>query len=117
LNGATILDSSSVREAFTNQIGDLWFPAEIRTADPAISHDFMAGPGMKWGWGLLLNTRRQPGLRHAGSGAWAGMFNTYFWIDPAARITGAVYSQFSPFVHPNALQVCADFERELYAAR
>jgi CubicO group peptidase (beta-lactamase class C family) len=117
LDGATILDRSSVREAFTNQIGDLWFPAEIRTADPAASRSFLAGPGLKWGWGLLLNTRQQPGLRHAESGAWAGTFNTYFWIDPAARVTGAVYSQFSPFVDPNALQVYADFEREVYAAR
>jgi hypothetical protein len=26
LAGTTILDRSSVREAFANQIGDLWFP-------------------------------------------------------------------------------------------
>jgi methyl acetate hydrolase len=39
LTGTTILDRSSVREAFTNQIGDLWFPAQIRTADPTTSCD------------------------------------------------------------------------------
>jgi CubicO group peptidase (beta-lactamase class C family) len=117
LSGTRILDGSSVREVFTNQIGDLWFPAEIRTADPASSCDFVAGPGMKWGYGLLLNTRRRPGRRHAGSGAWAGMFNTYFWIDRSARLTGAVYTQCSPFVSPSALRVCDDVERALYAAR
>jgi methyl acetate hydrolase len=117
LNGTTILDRSSVREAFTNQIGDLWFPTTIHTADPAASCDFVAGPGMKWGWGLLLNTHGQPGLRRAGSGAWAGMFNTYFWIDPAARVTGAVYTQCSPFVAPPALRAYRDFERALYASR
>ena len=42
--------------AFTNQIGDLDFPAEIPTADPASAYTFAAGPGRKWGYGLLLNT-------------------------------------------------------------
>lgn len=49
VDGTTILDRASVHEAFTNQIGDLWFPAEIRTADPSTSCDFVAGAGMKWG--------------------------------------------------------------------
>jgi methyl acetate hydrolase len=117
VDGTTILQRSTVREAFTNQIGDLWFPAEIRTADPATSCDFVAGPGMTWGWGLLLNTHRQPGMRHAGSGGWAGLFNTYFWIDPAARVTGAIYTQVSPFLAPRALSVYRAFERALYASR
>jgi CubicO group peptidase (beta-lactamase class C family) len=116
LDGATILDRTSVREAFANQIGDLWFPATIRTADPAASCDFLAGPGMKWGWGLLLNTHEQPGLRRAGSGGWAGMFNTYFWIDPASGITGAVYTQCSPFLAPPILRAYHEFERAIYAA-
>jgi CubicO group peptidase (beta-lactamase class C family) len=112
--GTTILARSSVREAFTNQIGDLWFPPEIRTADPSVSRDYLAGPGWKWGWGLLLNTRAEPGMRRPGSGAWAGLFNTYFWVDPAAGITGALYSQFLPFLDPRALQAYGDFERAVY---
>ena len=71
---------------------------------------------MKWGWGLLLNTRAQPGMRAAGSGGWAGMFNTYFWVDPAAGLTGALYTQSRPFVAPEALRTYADFERALYAS-
>jgi CubicO group peptidase (beta-lactamase class C family) len=117
LDGATILDGASVREAFTNQIGDLWFPAAIRTADPATSGDFVPGPGMTWGWGLLLNTDPMPGMRRAGSGAWAGLFNTYFWVDPTAGITAAVYTQSRPFLDPPTLQIYRDVERALYAAR
>jgi CubicO group peptidase (beta-lactamase class C family) len=114
--GTRILDGSSVREAFTNQIGDLWFPAEMATADPAASHDFVAGAGMKWGWGLLLDTSGEPGMRAAGSGSWAGIFNTYFWVDPHTGVTGALYTQSSPFVAPEVLRVYADFERAVYAA-
>jgi CubicO group peptidase (beta-lactamase class C family) len=114
--GTTILDRSSVQEAFTNQVGDHWFPSQIRTADPASSCDFVAGPGMKWGWGLLLNTTARPGMRAVGTGAWAGIFNTYFWVDPHSAITAALYTQFLPFVAPEVLTLYADFERAVYAA-
>jgi methyl acetate hydrolase len=114
--GTTVLSPPSVREAFTNQIGDLWFPAVIRTADPVASCDYVAGPGLKWGWGLQLTTEDRPGMRSADSGSWAGMFNTYFWVDPAARITGAVYTQSRPFLDPDVLQAYADFERALYTS-
>jgi CubicO group peptidase (beta-lactamase class C family) len=117
LSGARILAPSTVREAFTNRIGELWFPPVIRTVDPASSADFTAGPGMKWGWGLLLNTVDVPGMRRAGSGGWAGMFNTYFWVDPHEGITAAFYTQTRPFVDPRILDVYARFERSLYAAR
>jgi len=29
-----------------------------------------------------------PAGRSAGSLAWAGLFNTYFWLDPTKRVTG-----------------------------
>ena len=96
---------STVADAFTNQIGDLDFPEYIGTGDPATTHELALGPGYKWGWGLLLNTQDVPGHRRAGSGAWAGLLNTHFWIDPAAGVTGAIYTQFLPFVTPEALQM------------
>jgi methyl acetate hydrolase len=114
LAGTTVLARASVREAFTNQIGDLWFPPEIRTVDPVASCDFVAGPGMKWGWGLLLDTHGRPGGRSAGSGGWIGVFNTYFWVDPVAGVAGALYSQFRPLATPQALKIWADFERAVY---
>jgi methyl acetate hydrolase len=117
LGDAEILPPSRVAAAFTNQIGDIDVPSVIKTADPASTADFVPGPGMKFGFGLLLNTEDQPGRRRAGSGAWAGIFNTHFWIDPAAGVTGAIYSQFRPFVDPPAVQMYDDFERALYASR
>jgi CubicO group peptidase (beta-lactamase class C family) len=117
LAGTAVLDRSSVREAFTNQIGHRWFPAEILTVDPATTCDFVAGPGLKFGFGLLLNTREQVGMRSAGSGSWIGIFNTHFWVDPRARLTGALYTQFRPFATPRAVQLYVDFEQALYASR
>jgi methyl acetate hydrolase len=116
LDGATILERATVEDMFRNHIGELDFPAEIRSADPGSTADFIAGPGFKWGLGLLLNSEQQPGMRAAGSGSWAGIFNTHFWVDPASGVTGAIYAQTLPFVEPAVYQVYVDFERALYAS-
>jgi len=114
--GVKILEKSTVDAASSNQIGDLDFPAEIPTADPATTMSFNAGPGFKWGYGLLLNTEDVPGARRAWSGAWAGLLNTHFWVDRTTGVTGAIYTQFLPFVTPEAMRMYQDFERALYAS-
>jgi len=116
LDGAKILEAATVEEAFRNQIGELDFPEAIKTADPSSSDDFNAGPGYKWGLGLLLNTMDVDGMRAAGSGAWAGLFNTHFWVDPASGVTGAVYTQSLPFVEPRVFALYPAFESALYAS-
>jgi methyl acetate hydrolase len=116
LDGTAILRPSTVEEAFRNQIGDLDFPAELSTLDPASTCDFNAGPGFKWGYGLLLNTSDLPGMRRAWSGAWAGLCNTQFWVDRTTGICGSIYSNFLPFVTPEAVTLYNDFERTLYAS-
>ena len=55
---STACRSSSTRRSTRrsrNQIGSLDFPERIKTADPGSSADFVAGPGYKFGLGLLLN--------------------------------------------------------------
>ena len=116
LDGVRILRSETVDAAFTNQIGDLDFPAEIPSADPGATHELNLGAGFKWGYGLLLNTEDVPGRRRAGSGAWAGLCNTHFWVDRTAGICGSIYSNFLPFVPPEALGLYADYEQALYSA-
>ena len=116
LDGAQILSRATVEAAFRNQIGELEFPAAIATADPGSTADFVAGPGLKWGLGLLLNPDDQPGMRAAGSGAWAGLFNTHFWVDPASGVTGAIYTQSLPFVEPRVFALYPAFEQALYAS-
>ncbi len=112
-----VLQRPTVEAAFTGQLGGLAVPALIRTAHPASSCDFAPGPGYTWGSGLLLNTADLPGRRASGSGAWAGIDNTYFWVDPSSRLTGALYSQCLPFLEPACVRLYEDVERALYAAR
>jgi len=116
LDGARILRPETVADAFRNQIGELDFPAEIPTFDPASTDTLALGPGYKWGYGLLLNTQDMPGMRRAWSGAWAGLCNTHFWVDRTTGVCASIYSNSLPFVTPEALALYQDFERALYAA-
>jgi CubicO group peptidase (beta-lactamase class C family) len=117
LDSERILAPETVDMAFTNQIGDLEFPPELRSCDPAATNDFIAGPGWKWGYGLLLNTEDIPGNRKAGSGTWAGLCNTHFWIDRESGLCASIYSNTLPFATPDALGLYLGFEQALYASR
>jgi len=116
LDGERILRQATVDEAFTNQIGDLDFPEVIESADPPVTDALRAGPGYKWGYGLLLNTHDVPGRRRGGSGAWAGLFNTHFWVDRATGICASIYTNSLPFITAEAWKLYGDFEEAVYAS-
>jgi methyl acetate hydrolase len=55
--------------------------------------------------------------RAADSLSWAGLFNTYFWIDPVRCVTGVFLTQILPFGDPRVLDLFTEFERAIYAGR
>lgn len=114
---AQVLRPETVAMMARNQIGELDVHV-LKTAAPALSNDAEFFPGMvkKWGYGFMINTVDVPGGRAAGSLAWAGLANTYFWIDPARRISGVILMQLLPFADGPALQEFADFETAVYKA-
>ncbi len=115
LDGVRILEQSTVDEAFSHQLGDLTFPAEIPTADPPITDTLRVGPGWTWGYGLLINNEDVPGGRRAGTGAWAGLFNTHFFIDRTTGVCASIYTNSLPFIAPGAWGLYGEFERAVYA--
>lgn len=117
LDGVRILEQGTVDAAFTHQLGDLSFPEEILTADPPITDSLRVGPGWTWGHGLLLNNQDVPGGRRAGTGSWAGLFNTHFFIDRTTGICASIYTNSLPFiVEQEAWKAYGEFEQALYAA-
>ena len=104
-----------VRLMAANAIGDLNVQP-LKTAIPDLSNDAEFFPGMvkKWGLGFMVSTEPVPGGRSAGSLAWAGLGNTYFWIDLDRGIAGIILMQLLPFADPQALQTFAEFESRLY---
>lgn len=116
LDGERILSQDTMDAAFSDQLGGLSFPEAIPTADPPITGPFDLGPGWTWGYGLLLNNQDVPGGRRAGTGAWAGLFNTHFFVDRATGVCASIYTNSLPFVTPDALRVYGEFEQALYDA-
>ena len=55
-----------------------------------------------------------PGKRSPGSLAWAGLANTYYWLDPKKKMTGVILTQILPFADQKALKLLADFETAVY---
>jgi CubicO group peptidase (beta-lactamase class C family) len=115
LEGARILKPETVAEMGGNHIGALNV-LPMRSGDPARSNDVELFPGMakKWGLGFLINTEAAPGGRSAGSLAWAGLGNTYFWLDPARRVAGVILTQILPFGDREALGLLDRFEQAVY---
>jgi CubicO group peptidase (beta-lactamase class C family) len=89
----------------------------LRSAIPASSNDAEFFPGMvkKWGLGYMITTEEAPTGRSAGSVAWAGLANTYYWLDPTKRVTGVILTQLLPFVDATVLKLFDQFERAIYA--
>ena len=64
----------------------------------------------------MINMDPVPEGRKEGSLTWAGLYNTYYWIDPASRIAGVIMMQILPFADRSALNAYRLFERGVYHA-
>ena len=116
LNGARILRPETVAEMNRNHIGDMQ-AGRLPSRVPERAYDFELFPGMKVRWGLacMLNLESGPNGRSANSGSWAGIFNSYYWLDPARHVAGVILTQFLPFADPAMLRLYGQFERGVYA--
>ena len=115
LNGAQVLRRDTVALMAQNHIGALEIGV-FKTAIPPLSNDVELFPGMskKWGLSFLINTQTAPTGRSANSLAWAGLANTYFWIDRAKRVCGVFLSQLFPFYDGIAIDLFGKFETAVY---
>jgi methyl acetate hydrolase len=112
LRGTSILRPETVALMSANQIGNLE-AGILKTTNPALSNDvnFFPGVHLRWGLGHMINVDPVPDGRKAGSLTWAGLFNTYYWIDPTMRIAGVIMMQILPFADRQALKAYRQFER------
>jgi methyl acetate hydrolase len=115
-NGNRVLKPETVATMSQNHIGDLSMTRMV-AAMPAVTNDVDLYPDIvkKWGLSFMINTAATPEGRSAGSLAWAGLANTYYWIDPTRDITGVILMQLLPFADRHCLDAFAGFERGVYA--
>jgi methyl acetate hydrolase len=115
-NGNQLLKSDTVALMSQNNIGELSM-GKMTSVTPPYTNDVDLYPDMvkKWGLSFLINTAKTPEGRSPGSLAWAGLANTYFWIDPARNVSGVILMQLLPFVDHKCLEAFAGFEKGVYA--
>jgi CubicO group peptidase (beta-lactamase class C family) len=115
IEGKTLLKSQTVDDMFESQIGNI-IPAALNTVMPSISNtaDLSFGKSATFGLGLLLHTGGIEGGRRSFSGSWAGLFNSYYWIDREAGIYGIFGTQVLPFYDDVAIDALLKFEQAVY---
>ena len=121
-NGARLLRPETVAQMSKNNIGDVNISRVVlKTTAPPSTPDVDMGqlfPGqdIKWGLSFLINPQEGPAGRSGGSLSWAGLANTYFWVDPSKHVAGVILTQVLPFVDPRVLSLYGKFESGVYKA-
>jgi methyl acetate hydrolase len=117
VNGTELLSSETVALMGRNQIGEI-NAGILKTAMPQRSNDVDFFPGIpcRWGLGYMINTQPGPNGRSANSLTWAGIYNTYYWLDPQKRVAGVILTQILPFADHKAVKLYGEFESAVYDA-
>ncbi len=114
LNGRRILSERSVKTIFENHMGSVVVQPQ-ESANQTLSRNFPFGAGKdRWGLGFQLAAEKQANRRSPGSGTWAGIFNTHFFIDPGKEIGVVVMMQTLPFYDEASMNVYASVEEAVY---
>jgi len=114
LDGVRVLADSTVAAMSANAIGGLRC-RPMRSAVPAATNDVVFLEGWQWGLSFAINPEPLPTGRSAGSLAWAGLANSYYWIDPRKQVAGVYATQLLPFLDAQAVALFGAFEQAVYA--
>jgi methyl acetate hydrolase len=115
-NGTELLRPETVAEMSRNNMGANRVSL-LKTVAPALSNDAEFFPGMSKTWGLSfqINDETAPTGRPAGGLMWAGLANSYFWIDARTGIGGVYLTQVLPFADKKSLPLYYAFETAFYS--
>lgn len=116
-DGERVLSAKSVKRMSTNQTGNLQ-AGLMKSFAPNVTNDIDLHPGEsdRYTFGFLLNPKAYRGGRSAGSLAWAGIYNTFYWIDPKKKLCAVLMMQILPFGDKDTLGLLQEFERSVYLA-
>lgn len=112
--GERLVSADTVAAMGRNQMGDLTVRL-LPTTSRLISEPFPLGAGVDtFGLGFQVTEQQLENSRAPGSMAWAGIFNTEFWIDPENAIGAVLMMQYLPFYDEKAIEVLQGFEQRIY---
>lgn len=117
LDGTRVLKAETVDQMAANNMGPLRVEP-LKTAAPPFSNDAEFFPGEPKSWGLTFQINETPAAtgRPAGTLMWAGLANSYYWIDRANGLGGCYLTQILPFADQVSLDLYYGFETAVYNA-
>ena len=116
LDGTRILEQRTVDNMFSDHLRGAPLPQLIKSARPDLTNDIPALPFKQgWGLGFHLTLEDVPGMRREGTGDWAGLFNSYYWVDRKAGVAGLLMTQVLPFFDMGVLGTFVQLEQGAYA--
>ncbi|WP_157836601.1 serine hydrolase domain-containing protein [Paracidovorax oryzae] len=115
LGDKKVISEAAAAEMLKNQMPDGLNFQDLISASP-LSADFkpFAGIPKTHGFGFMRVEQNVPGMRRAGSVAWAGVCNSHYWIDLQSGIAGLFMTQSLPFVETPFMAGYEAFERATY---
>ncbi len=115
IDGTRVLNVDTIASMASNQMGDLRVQP-LLTQAPMFSNDAEFFPGEPKSWGLTFQINEAPAStgRPAGTLMWAGLANSFYWIDKHNEIGGAYLSQILPFADEQSLGLFYELESAVY---
>jgi methyl acetate hydrolase len=113
LDGVRVLSEPTAALMSANAMGELRC-RPLKSAAPDLTNDVDFLDGMQWGLSFLINPDPLPTGRSAGSLAWAGLANSYYWIDPVKRVAGVYATQLLAFFDVDAVALFGAFQTAVY---
>lgn len=116
LDGTRILKEETVELALQDHLDGVPLPTGLEPTVPELANPVELLPVPQgWGLGFHVYSIDLPGMRHAGSGDWSGLFNTFYWIDRTAGIGAVIATQLLPFFDGKMVETMLGFEAAVYA--
>ena len=117
LGGERILTPEGAASLGVNHMGDCRV-YNLKAAIPLTNDaEFFPGVPKSWSLAFQINHEAAPTGRPAGGMMWAGLANSYYWIDPTNGLAGVYLTQIFPFADHKSLPLYLDFEKAVYDAR
>jgi len=116
LDGKRVLSEAAVAQMLANQMPSGLSFQNLGSVSP-LSANFNPFPdtAKSHGFGFMRVEADVPGMRRAGSVAWAGVCNSHYWIDPSSDIAALFMTQTLPFGEAPYMAAFEAFERAAHS--
>jgi CubicO group peptidase (beta-lactamase class C family) len=114
LGGERILTPEGAVSLGMNHMGDCRV-YNLKAAIP-LTNDAEFFPGVQKSWSLAFQINHEATFtgRPAGGMMWAGLANSYYWIDQITGLAGVYVTQIFPFADAKSLPLFYEFEKAVY---